>query len=116
MVILVVDDNAVVSESVTDYLRECGHQVFQAPDGVHAIEIASRIAASLQAVVTDIEMPGLDGITMWKRMVPMVSPSCRVLFMTGGKTTLDRGSIPGELLLKPFSLPDLKRRLASLDP
>jgi len=65
-------------------------------------------------VVTDIDMPIMDGITMWEQMQSIVSPTCKVLFMTGGgKGILEKAQgLPGVVLIMPFSLAELRKRPA----
>jgi CheY-like chemotaxis protein len=77
MLVLVVDDNAVLCATIVDHLRQCGHEVYEATDGRRALEIASKFAASLQAVITDIEMPLMDGVAMWEHIRRIVSPIAR---------------------------------------
>ena len=58
--ILVVDDSPVVRDLISDALRAHGIRVVEASDGQEALE---RLAAhpNVQLVVTDFEMPRLDG-------------------------------------------------------
>jgi|SRR4051812_2755321 CheY-like chemotaxis protein len=104
MLVLVVDDEESVCSSIADYLRQEGFDVAEACDGLCALEIAREQGINLAAVLTDVNMPQMNGIEMWKRMKPLVSPDCKVLFMSGlAQTYLTDGSkFPGELLPKPF--------------
>lgn len=60
--ILLVDDSASMREMVSFTLREAGHDVSEAEDGVEALEFAKKTAVNL--VITDVNMPNMDGITL----------------------------------------------------
>jgi two-component system NtrC family sensor kinase len=57
--VLVVDDEEVLTELLTDVLKSAGHDVDQARDGRTALAMA--LARSYDAILTDLKMPGLDG-------------------------------------------------------
>ena len=60
--ILLVDDSASMREMVSFTLREAGHEVREAEDGVEALQFAKEAPVNL--VITDINMPNMDGITL----------------------------------------------------
>lgn len=60
--ILLVDDSTSMREMVSFTLREAGHEVSEAEDGVEALEFAKKTAVNL--VITDVNMPNMDGITL----------------------------------------------------
>ena len=64
--ILAVDDSASMRQMVSFALRKAGHTVEEATDGVHALSIAGK--KSFDLVVTDINMPKMDGITLIKKL------------------------------------------------
>ncbi len=78
--ILLVDDEPNMLESLGDVLRREGHQVLKATDGDTAIEIASR--ENLDLVITDLKMPGKDGIALLKELRRKAS-AAEVVIMTG---------------------------------
>lgn len=115
MCVLVVDDEVLIRDSVSDFLRSLGYMVFEAEDGNRALQIVAETAATIKAVVTDMHMPGLTGLEMWHRMQDVVSPRCGVLFMSGRADLLPPGTVlPGELLVKPFSFGLLKEKLSAI--
>ena len=63
---LVVDDDADVRSLFSDALRRGGLQVLEAESGSEALRLAR--TASLAFVVIDIEMPGLDGLELCRRL------------------------------------------------
>lgn len=58
-VILTVDDSASVRQMVKFTLSEAGYTVIEAVDGRDAL---AKLASSVQLVITDLNMPNLDGI------------------------------------------------------
>ena len=64
--ILVVDDSASLRLMMTFTLKAAGHDVIEAADGVDALETAKTIDPAL--VLTDVNMPNMDGITMLKKL------------------------------------------------
>src|SRR3954471_2793032 len=80
-----------------------------------ALDIAKERGQSISAVLTDVNMPGMDGFQMWKQMKPLLPPDCKVVFMSGmAQRYLQEGSlIPGELIQKPFQFTLLIQKLSS---
>lgn len=62
MIILVVEDNALNLELVTDLLEMSGHTVVGADSGEAALEIAGR--QPLDLILMDVSLPGKDGLTI----------------------------------------------------
>jgi len=58
--VLVADDKATSRELVRTVLEKCGYEVFEAADGVEAIERAREIHPDL--IILDLHMPGVGGI------------------------------------------------------
>jgi two-component system, NtrC family, response regulator AtoC len=63
--ILVVDDEPIVRESLSDWLQDAGYQVFTAEDGYKALEVIDREKPGI--MIADLVMPGMDGIELMKR-------------------------------------------------
>jgi len=83
--LLVVDDEAIVRESLRDWLSDVGHQVLTAENGPQALEIIKREKPGI--VIADLVMPGMDGIELMKR-AKEISPDIEVIIITA------YGSIP----------------------
>ena len=84
----------------------------------HALELAKQLSREIQAVITDLKMPKMNGIEMWQHMKDIVRPDCRVVFMSGNAEEHLAGDVqlPGEFLQKPFSFHLLRPKLSGLDP
>ena len=83
--VLVVDDEAIIRDSLHDWLTDTGYQVFTAENGPQALEIIQR--EGLRIVITDLVMPGMDGIELMKSAKEM-SSNIEVIIITA------YGSIP----------------------
>ena len=64
--ILTVDDSASMRQMISFTLKGAGFDVTEAPDGVEALKIAK--ANSFNLVITDVNMPNMDGITLTKEL------------------------------------------------
>jgi len=83
--ILIVDDEAIVRESLRDWMSDVGYHVFAAENGSQALEIIER--ERLGIVIADLVMPGMDGIELMRRAKEIV-PNIRVVIITA------YGSVP----------------------
>lgn len=81
MRILVADDVPVVRLVIAKALRRAGHLVTEVADGVEALRAAA--AQSFDVVVTDIWMPGTNGLDLI-RSLESLTPKVAVVAMSGG--------------------------------
>ena len=79
--VLVVDDIKPVRESLRIALTEVGHDVVTADAGAQALDLLAQ--DPFDVLVTDIWMPGVDGLTLVER-TRTTYPRLRVFAMTGG--------------------------------
>ena len=102
--ILVADDTPAVLAFVAEFLHRTGYHVLQAGDGVEALEVAAQHTGQIDLLLTDIEMPRLNGRAL-SRTLSHRRPETRTLFMSGHLNTgLARGT---PFLAKPFVGRDL---------
>jgi CheY-like chemotaxis protein len=78
--ILVVDDEQVVCELIESILHSAGHETRRAMDGSHAFDFIN--AEPFDLIVTDIFMPGEDGLGLLRRLRTL-HPTLPVLVFTG---------------------------------
>ncbi|HEX6999713.1 MAG TPA: response regulator [Gammaproteobacteria bacterium] len=64
--ILAVDDSASLRQMVCFTLKQAGHEVIEAADGVQALDLARGSATDL--VISDVNMPNMDGITLVREL------------------------------------------------
>lgn len=116
--ILLADDDKATRELVRRALEMDGHNVHTAEDGSEAwsaFEAAS--AAPFDLVITDVEMPGTDGVTLAKNALA-ASSTVKVLMMSGFTEALERGRWLGParfgVLAKPFTLEQIRRSIKAV--
>jgi hypothetical protein len=79
--VLVIDDHADVRSSLRRTLEEAGHRVLDAADGETGIRVLGTTAVDV--VITDLFMPGQDGIVTIRR-IRKDYPAVRIIAMSGG--------------------------------
>jgi CheY-like chemotaxis protein len=79
-VVLVVDDEHIIADTVTAVLCRSGFAAIAAYDGRSALELAAVIPPEL--LITDISMPGMNGIQLALAIVHAI-PDCKVLLFSG---------------------------------
>jgi DNA-binding NtrC family response regulator len=107
--ILVVDDERTLARAIKAYLEEAGYEVEVAGEAESALPLLASLAPDV--VITDVRLPGMDGITLLKK-VREFDPGIAVVVMTA------HGSIEGaveavklgafDYLKKPIDLEELK--------
>ncbi len=113
--VLLVDDSAPMREAWRKFLRGLGYTVLEA-DGS---ESAQRIAVhrdDIAAVVTDIRLPGINGLTL-AECLRNLRPGLKVLQMTAPASGFVNYGFPDEntiFLRKPFTPDALARKLRGL--
>jgi hypothetical protein len=104
--ILVVEDDDEVRKVVLQVLTSFGYRVLHAPAGDEALRIVERHRGSIELMLTDVLMPGMNGKQLADQ-VRVLRPEVKVLFMSGhtGEVTLDRGLLDPKTpyLHKPFT-------------
>jgi CheY-like chemotaxis protein len=108
LTLLVVDDEADVLETMREMLEEAGYRVLEARSGRDAISVSSRHVGEIDLVVTDILMPGMDGIDVADAIAER-RPTARTLYVSGATpSTQLRARMRGfPFLAKPFSATQL---------
>ena len=82
--ILVIDDQDSIRRVVRRALEQDGHEVFDASDGEIGMEILE--SQSFDIVITDIFMPGQDGIVTL-RLIRKRFPTVKVIVISGGDSS-----------------------------
>jgi CheY-like chemotaxis protein len=108
--ILVVDDEAMVLESVRMTLTHYGLSVETAPGAREAL--AKLSTGEYEVLVTDLKMPGMTGDQL-AREVKKRYPDMPIILLTGYPPEV-RPSNVDAILLKPFSTADLRSTIAAL--
>ena len=110
--ILVVDDEELLRNLIVTFLSKLGHSCVTAIDGVDALDKIK--GNKIDAVVTDVKMPNMDGITLTSK-ISIQYPGLPVMIMTA----FEEGDTAGlaicagarDFIKKPFSLNEFSIRL-----
>jgi len=112
--ILVVEDEPVINQAITDRLRAEGFEVVQAWDGPGAVEVFG--TADPDLVVLDVMLPGYDGHEVCRRI--QAERPVPVLMVTARDDEADilvgLGVGADDYLTKPFRMRELVARIAAL--
>jgi two-component system chemotaxis response regulator CheY len=104
--ILTVDDSVTMRQMIIITLAKAGYEVVEASDGVEALAVAA--GRKLDLVITDVNMPNMDGITLVRRL--RAQPAFKftpilVLTTEAGQEFKEKGRAAGATgwIVKPFS-------------
>lgn len=112
--ILLVEDDDKVRAYAATVLKNAGYDVMQASRPATALKMAERTVTTIHLLLSDLIMPGFDGVELTKRF-RVSHPHTPVLFMSGySDEIMARHGLTGdqyELLLKPFSRNNLLQKV-----
>jgi two-component system cell cycle sensor histidine kinase/response regulator CckA len=103
--VLVVDDEDAVRRFACRVLDRAGFGVLEATDGVQALELIQSRRGGLEAVVSDIVMPRMNGVELMQALASS-DPDLPVILMSGYATEAltDMGiAAPCSIIPKPFT-------------
>lgn len=113
--ILVVDDEPIVLSTMLESLKALGYQAVEARNGQEALEKISQ--ESFDLVITDIKMPGKNGIDLMRELKSKV-PGLQVVIITGYPLAYPPEKARAEgadgYIAKPFRLNHIDRLLGKL--
>jgi DNA-binding NtrC family response regulator len=125
MKVLVVEDDESKRLTLLADLSQAGHSVQTVGSAQAALEILER--EEMDAVITDLKLPGMDGIELLRSIKEEISPSTEVILMTAYGTiplaveAIRKGAL--DFVTKPFDnrqllpiLARIERKMARKDP
>ena len=108
--ILLVEDEAILRESLRDWLIEDGYDVECVESGEEALEIIKK--EEFGVIVLDLKLPGIDGLQVFEEAKEL-KPETKGVIITAypSKETLEKAKRLGliDYLPKPFKVEDLER-------
>ena len=109
--ILVVDDEARIRQIIKKYAEFEGHSVFEAVDGMQAIEVCKE--QSFDIIIMDVMMPELDGFSACKEIRKFCNTPIIMLSARGEEYDKIHGFELGtdDYMVKPFSPKELMMRV-----
>ena len=117
--ILVVDDEPEIRKLVSAMVSQFGYTVLTADSGEHALTLAKKNKAPIDLLITDVIAPGMSGPMLADKLSEQ-QPDVKVLYISGYDNTqvvqkyvVEKGH---ELLTKPFSVEELKKKVQTMLP
>ena len=107
--VLVVDDDSDMRESLLELLRDAGFPAVGAASGREALDIVRKSPPRL--VLADLTMPGLDGTSLMRAVQSTMEVAPVFVFVTGALPSLV-GDVGAPLMTKPVDI-DLLLKLVS---
>jgi len=113
-VVLVVDDESIIADTLAEILSRSGYHGIAAYDGDSALETA--LLRPPEMLITDVMLPGMSGIEL-AITVRRVFPDCKIILFSGQASTADLLAAAREnghhftLLHKPLHPQDLLARV-----
>ena len=112
---LLIEDNRDLAANMFDYFEKRGHVMDFAGDGISGLHFSS--TKKFDAIVLDIMLPGLDGLTLCARLRD-AGKQTPILMLTARDSLNDKiaGLEAGadDYMVKPFSLREVEARLMAL--
>jgi DNA-binding response OmpR family regulator len=116
MNLLLIEDHADIAANITEFFEGRGDAVEHVADGASGLQRA--LADPFDAIVLDLLLPGLDGLTLCRQLRHAGRTQVPVLMLTAKDLLADKieGFEAGadDYLVKPFSLAELDVRLKAL--
>jgi two-component system chemotaxis response regulator CheY len=101
--VLLVDDEELVRQLLARILDDAGYAVEEADNGASGLQAARRLDGSLSLVITDINMPVMDGLE-FARMLRRTDTRVPFLFITAlDPALINEIGAPAQVLAKPFT-------------
>jgi DNA-binding response OmpR family regulator len=114
--ILLIEDHRDIAGAIVDFLEQRGFSVDYAADGVTGLHLA--VTNPYEAIVLDVMLPGLDGITVCRKLREEARNDTPLLMLTARDTLDDKitGLSAGadDYLVKPFEVRELEARIRTL--
>jgi CheY-like chemotaxis protein len=109
--ILLAEDDAATRDLVQRALGLEGHEMIVTQDGLEALEKLQAAPARVDLLITDVQMPGLDGVALAEKALG-INPRLRIVLMSGfadefGRADHLKPRISG-VITKPFTLEQIR--------
>jgi DNA-binding NtrC family response regulator len=113
---LLVEDNADLRHALADSLASLGYCVIPADNAATALTLAEQADRSIELVLTDLVMPGMNGVELFNALSPL-HPHAQLIVMTGHPMTETRREVMRQVqhwIQKPFALNTLTAKVRQL--
>ena len=113
---LIIEDNIAIVENITDFLDPDAFILDFAQDGIGGLHLA--LTQTYDVIVLDLMLPGMDGLTLCRKLRQDAQQRTPVLMLTAKDTLEDKllgfDSGADDYLVKPFALKELEARVRAL--
>ncbi|MCG8633073.1 MAG: response regulator transcription factor [Desulfobacterales bacterium] len=114
--LLVIEDNPAIVENISDFLEPKGFILDFSMDGIGGLHLA--LTQEYDVIVLDLMLPGMDGITLCRKLRRQADKQVPVIMLTARDTLDDKllgfDSGADDYLVKPFALKELEARVRVL--
>jgi DNA-binding NtrC family response regulator len=112
--VLIVDDEPIVRESIRDWLKEAGYEVYTAESGEEALSLVAK--QDFGVIVIDVRLPGITGIkalTEVKQQKPQIKSIVITAYPSAelAAEAIKLGAV--DYLVKPVNPDDLEKLIQS---
>lgn len=113
--VILVDDEALVMEIGSQFLKRLGYNVISAPGGQRALELFKQASNPIACLLVDFSMPDMDGLDIMQQ-IRTFRPDARII-ITSGYTwrqiehRFARIGPPDDFIQKPFEMKELQEKL-----
>ena len=115
--ILIVEDESEVRDVASETLQSVGYKIFEAANGIEALDYIKHNGSKLSLVITDVIMPGMGGKELAEN-IKKIRPDLKVLFTSGytDQKIIQSDKLKSDInfLHKPYSIHELSRKVREL--
>ena len=115
--ILLADDDVTSRDLVVRALEMDAHHVEAVSNGTDALARLAQGAEAFDLLISDVQMPGLDGIELARKVAALL-PDLPILLMSGfvveEEAMKSTGARIAGLISKPFTLEEIRTRVTKL--
>ena len=111
--ILLVEDEESLRTLTRSILEQSGYTIIEACNGMEAVEIAREYSGTINLLLTDMVMPGMNGRAVAEK-VGQLHPGIKIGYMSGytGFNAPENSSLNGVIIAKPFNRSTLHQKLS----
>ena len=111
--LLIIDDEEIIINLLHDYFSQLGYSVVTAKDGSEGIDLFNA-SPNFEIVITDINMPGIDGNAVAKSIRLSQRTKVPIVGMSGYNDKIE-GELFDFMLAKPFNLKELMALVKTIE-
>jgi len=111
--VLLVEDNELVRDSMSELIEAFGHAIRCAPDAESALQMLAQDGSAVDVLISDLSLPKMSGLDL-ARLVHQQYPQIRLVLATGYGSLIDAARLGFEILVMPKPI-DIDRLADYLD-